>query len=308
MSAGIVAQQMGMIVILVTIGIFLYKRKVVDDNMSRKLSVIVIDICNPAMILSSMISGQVDASHEELLTALKTGAVFYCFLVLLALGLPRLLGVKKDKRRFYNMMTIYTNVGFIGIPVTRAILPESAMLYVVVCNIMYALLFYTYGVAVLSRGREKVNLMKLLSPGTVAAVLGFLACWFKYTPPVIITSSVAYIGNATVFLSMSLLGISIARSNVIKGFKDGRLWGFTVIRLILVPVGVFLILRAIGMNDVLVLGFSLMAMMPVGNLPLIQAEKMGEETETLSNGITVTTIVSMVSITVLMMIFTGITG
>lgn len=303
MSSGIVAQQMGMIVILVAIGVYLYKRKIVNDAVSQKLSVIVIDICNPAMILSSMISGQVKASHQDLLIALGIGAAFYFLLVLLGFVLPRLLRVKKDKRRFFNMMTVYTNIGFIGLPVTKAILPDDALLYVVVCNVMYALLFYTHGVTVLSSGKEKMNLRKVLSPGTVTAVLGLIACWFQFTPPTIITSTVSYIGNATVFLSMSLLGISIARSDLMKGLKDVRLWAFVVVRLILLPVAVFFTLRAFGLNQVLVLGFSLMALMPVGNLPLIQAEKTGEETETLSNGIAVTTFVSMGTITLLMMVF-----
>ena len=303
MSSGIVAQQMGMIAILVSIGVYLYKRKIVNDAMSQKLSVIVIDICNPAMILSSMISGQVKASHKELLIALGVGAAFYLLLVLVGFVIPRLLRVEKDKRRFYNMMTVYTNVGFIGLPVTKALLPGDAFLYVVVCNVMYALLFYSHGVMVLSDRKEKMSLRKVLSPGTVTAVLGLLACWFRFEPPAIITGTVDYIGRATVFLSMALLGISIARSDLLKGLKEIRLWAFVVLRLILLPVAVFFTLRAFGLDQVLVLGFTLMSLMPVGNLPLIQAEKTGEETETLSNGIAVTTFVSMGTITLLMMFF-----
>ncbi len=303
MDAGIVAQQMGMIVILVAVGFYLYKRKIVDDRMSQKLSVIVIDICNPAMILSSMISGQVDANHTELLIALGVGGAFYLLLVILGVLIPRLLRVPKDKRRFYNVMTVYTNVGFIGLPVTKAILPDDAFLYAVVCNVMYALLFYTHGVSALSGGREKMNLRKVFSPGTIAAILGILACWFRFVPPEIIRGSVGHIGNATVFLSMSLLGVSIARSNIGRGLKDLRLWGFVALRLILVPIALFFALKGFGMDSMLILGFTLMALMPVGNLPLIQAEKTGEETETLSNGIAITTIVSMVTITVLMIVF-----
>ena len=48
-----------------------------------------------------------------------------------------------------------------------------------------------------------------------------------------------------------------------------------------------------------------MSTMPVGNLPLIQSEKIGEDTRILSGAITVTTIVSMVTITALMILFTG---
>ena len=299
---------MGVIVILVSIGIYLYKKQVIDDKVSQRLSVIVMDICNPALILASIFSGNVDASHHDLLEAMLLGFIFYIGLMVLGLLLPILLRAEKEKRRFYNLMVVYTNVGFIGIPVARAILPDRAILYVIVCNVMYCLLFYTHGITILSNGKEKMNFKKVLSPGTIMAVLALVVCWFKITPPPLISSSISYIGNATVFLSMALLGVSIARSDITKGLKEGRIWAYIVIRMIILPVAMFFILRAIGCDEITVLGFSLMAMMPVGNLPLIQSEKMGEDTELLSGAITITTIASMVIITVLMILFTGILG
>ncbi len=306
MSAYVVLQQMGVIVILVAIGIYLYKKNVVDNLVSRKISVIVMDICNPALILASIFSGHLSASHKDLIEAGILGVAFYFGLVIIGALLPLVLKVEKDNRRFYNLMCVYTNVGFIGIPVARAILPEKAILYVIVCNVMYSLLFYTHGITVLSSGKEKMNLRKVLSPGTVMAVLSLVVCWFDYDPPQLIKSSVSYIGNSTVFLSMMLLGISIARSDIAKGFREMRIWAYIAIRMILLPVLMFFILRAIRCDDVTILGLCLMAAMPVGNLPLIQSEKMGEDTELLSKAITVTTMVSMVTITVLMILFTGI--
>ncbi|MCR5655687.1 MAG: AEC family transporter [Lachnospiraceae bacterium] len=305
MNASVVLQQMGVIVILVAIGVYVYKKKIVDDNVSRRITVIVMDICNPALILASILSEDLKASHEDLIEAMILGFLFYVFLVVLGAVTPFLFRVEKDKRRFYNLMMVYTNVGFIGIPVARAILPEKAILYVIVCNVMYSLLFYTHGITVLSNGKEKIDLKKILSPGTVMAVLALLVCWFRYTPPQIISSSVTYIGNATVFLSMMFLGVSIARSDVTKGFKEIRNWGYVLLRMILLPIVMFCVLRAIGCDDVTVLGFCLMATMPVGNLPLVQAEKIGEDTELLSGAITVTTVVSMATITVLMIAFTS---
>ena len=304
MSIWVVMQQMGMIVILVSIGVYLYKKGVVDNTVSKQLSVIVMDICNPALILASILTGNVDISHKVLLEAVLLGAVFYLFLMVFGALFPILFGVAKEKRRFYNLMVVYTNVGFIGIPVAKAILPDKAIIYVIVCNIMYSLLFYTHGITVLSNGKEKMNLKKAMSPGTIMAFLSLVVCLFKITPPPIVTNSVSYIGNATVFLSMTLLGVSIARSGVRNGFKDLRIWGYIALRMVLLPIAMFYILRAIGCDDVTVLGFCLMATMPVGNLPLIQSEKIGEDTEILSGAITVTTIVSMVTITALMILFT----
>lgn len=308
MSVWIVMQQMGMIVILVAIGVYLYKKDVVDNNVSKHLSVIVMDICNPALILASILTGDIDVSHQVLLEAVVLGAVYYASLMGLGFLLPMILGVNKDKRRFYNLMVVYTNVGFIGIPVAKAILPDRAIIYVIVCNVMYSLLFYTHGITVLSNGREKMNVKKAMSPGTIMALISLIVCWFNINPPLIVTNTVSYIGNATVFLSMTLLGVSIARSGVKKGFEDLRIWGYIALRMVLLPVAMFFILRVIGCDEVTVLGFCLMATMPVGNLPLIQSEKIGEDTEILSGAITVTTIVSMVTITVLMILFTQTLG
>lgn len=304
MSPMIVLQQMGVIVILVAVGIYLYSKKVVDNVVSQRLSVIVMDICNPALILASILTGNVEASHSDLIEAIILGIVFYLILIIIGMVLPFILNAPTDKRRFYNLMAVYTNVGFIGIPVARAILPDKAILYVIVCNVMYCLLFYTHGITVLSNGKEKMNLKKVISPGTIMAILSLVVCWFNYTPPLIISSSISYIGNATVFLSMTLLGVSIARSDITKGFKDIRIWAYILLRMILFPAVIFFVLKGMKFDEITIMGLCLMATMPIGNLPLIQSEKMGEDTDLLSSAITVTTIVSMVTITLLMLVFT----
>ena len=50
----------------------------------------------------------------------------------------------------------------------------------------------------------------------------------------------------------------------------------------------------------------LMGAVPVGNLPMIQAEKIGEDTTTLSSGIAVTTVISGVTITLLISLFSAV--
>jgi predicted permease len=303
MSTTIVLQQMGVIIILVAIGVFLYMRSIIDDHTSRKLSAVVMDVCNPAIILASMLSGNITASHKDIIVALILGAAFYGFLVLLGFIFPYIVRCDKDSRRFYNIMNVYTNVGFIGIPVARAILPDNAFLYVVVCNVMYSLLFYTHGIIILGNGKEKMNLLKVFSPGTIMAILSLIVFWFNLKLPVVFASCISYIGNANVFLSMTLLGVSIARSGLENGIKNIRIWIYIIVRMILVPVLIFFILRALDFPSVTILGLCLMAAMPIGNLPLIQSEKMGEDTELLSNAITITTLMSIITITVLMGFF-----
>lgn len=305
MSTLVILQQMAVICILVAIGFYLCRKGVVDNLTSKKISAIVMDICNPALILASILSGNITADKHDLLISIVLSMAFYIFLVGLGFVIPRILGVAADKRRFYNLMTVYTNVGFIGIPVARAILPENAILNVIVCNVMYSLLFYTHGVTILSGGKEKMNIKKVFSPGTIMAVLALVVFWFDITLPPVIANTISFIGNATVFLSMTLLGAAIARSDFIKGLKDLKIWIYIGVRMIVVPFAMFFILRAIKVDFITILALCLMACMPVGNLPLIQAEKTGEDTKILSSAIAVSTVVSIVTITVAMSFFSS---
>ena len=294
---------MGVICILVAIGIFLHFRGVVDGLRSKKLSAIVVDVCNPALIMASILSGHLTATHRDLIIAAGLGAAFYALLVILGFILPRLLKVEPDKRKFYHLMVVYTNTGFLGLPVARAVLPPNAILYVIVINVFYSLLFYTHGIAVLSGGREKVNIKKVLNPGTVMAVLSLVVFWFDISLPPILGNTVEYVGNATVFLSMTLLGVSIARSHLLDAVKEFRIWIYVLLRMIALPVGLVFLMRALGFSEEATLGICLMAAVPVGNLPMIQAEKTGEDTSILASAIAVTTAVSIVTITLLMSIF-----
>ena len=305
MSTITVLQQMGVITILVAIGIYLYKKSIVDNTTSRKLSAIVMDFCNPALIMASILSGDITATHSDLITAMILGAIFYIGLVIMGFIFPFIVRAEKDSRRFYNVMTVYTNVGFIGIPVARAILPANATLYVIICNVMYSLLFYTHGIIILSGGREKMNIKKIFSPGTIMAILSLLVFWFKIKPPLIIANSIIYLGNATVFLSMTLLGVGIARSGIASGLKNIRIWVYIAVRMVLLPIAMFFVLKIAGFSSVTILGLCLMAAMPIGNLPLIQSEKMGEDTELLANSIAISTAASIITITALMSLFTS---
>ncbi|MCR5118138.1 MAG: AEC family transporter [Lachnospiraceae bacterium] len=302
MSFQIIIQQMGVICLLVAIGILLEKKGTVDSLTSRKISAIVVDVCNPALIMASILDGGITAGHRELAVAAVLGAVFYSVLIVTGLILPRLLKVKTDERRFYNLMCVYTNTGFLGIPVARAVLPADSILYVIVINVFYSLLFYTHGQVILGgteKGGKKNVLRGIFSPGTIMAVLSLFVFAFDIKLPPILGNTVSYVGNATVFLSMVLLGVNISRSKLSSSLKDLRIWAFVLLRMILFPAAVVIIMNALHIDKAAIFAMCLMAAVPVGNMPMIQAEKQGMDTRVLSSAIAVTTAVSMASITLL---------
>ena len=153
--------------------------------------------------------------------------------------------------------------------------------------------------------KKKNPLLNLISPGTIMSVLSLVVFWFNIKLPPILANTIEYVGNATIFLSMTLLGVFIARSKIASSLKNVRIWIYILIRMIIIPVAIVFLMRALKFDPTATLAMCLMASVPVGNLPMIQAEKIGENTDILSSGIAVTTIVSGVTITVFMSIFSA---
>ena len=98
---------------------------------------------------------------------------------------------------------------------------------------------------------------------------------------------------------MVLLGVNISRSKLSSSLKDLRIWAFVLLRMILFPAAVVIIMNALHIDKAAIFAMCLMAAVPVGNMPMIQAEKQGMDTRVLSSAIAVTTAVSMASITLL---------
>ncbi|MDE5596239.1 MAG: AEC family transporter, partial [Lachnospiraceae bacterium] len=112
----------------------------------------------------------------------------------------------------------------------------------------------------------------------------------------IISSSLSYMGRATTFLSMLVLGVSVAQIAPKEIFSHPKLYAFALIRQILLPIGVTLMLRLFIPNSLLVNTTALMLAVPAGNMPLMLSKQLHVDESTISQGIILTTILSLVTI------------
>lgn len=293
MSLEIVFAQMIVIVILVCVGIGLYKRKYIDETMSEKLSAIVVDVCNPVLCLSCGLEAKGAAGHKEIALAFMAAFLVYAFLLVSGFFVPKICGIIRENQKYYNMMMVYGNIGFIGIPVAKAVLPPKAMIYVIILNIMYSVIFYTHGIWLMGAKKEAHF---RLQPGLVCSVLTIIIFWFELSFPDIVTQSITYIGNATTFLSMTLLGCSFAAVST-KVFKGNwKTYLFILLKMLAIPVVLGYLLSILKVNEHMVQAFVLLVAMPAGNMPLMLAKQVGEDTEVLTQGILLTTIVTPLSL------------
>lgn len=146
----VMLQQMIVMFLMMAVGYLCYRKQILTEEVSRKVSAIVVNVANPCMILSSALTDQ-QMQGKELVQTLAIVVMMYVFLLVMAQLLPRILCIQKESRGAYAAMTVFANIGFMGFPVLAAMYGNGALLYGAVFQIPFNILIYTYGVAVLTR-------------------------------------------------------------------------------------------------------------------------------------------------------------
>lgn len=146
----VMLQQMIVMFLMMAVGYLCYRGQILTEEVSKKVSAIVVNVANPCMILSSALTDQ-QMQGKELVQTLAIVVMMYAFLLVVAQLLPRILCIQKESRGAYAAMTVFANIGFMGFPVLAAMYGNGALLYGAVFQIPFNILIYTYGVAVLTR-------------------------------------------------------------------------------------------------------------------------------------------------------------
>lgn len=311
MSITVVLQQMVIIFILIGIGIFLYRRKILSEEGSKQISGLIINVTNPALLICSALEDGPKASLGDLGVAFLSYAVIFAILIGVGFLLPYILRVPKSLHYAYQMLTVFGNVGFIGIPLASTVLGSESLIFVSIFNLLFNLLIYTFGISLLQRAaarQEKEDttasasridssrLQKLVNAGTISAAVTILFYLGNFRVPVILSSALSYTGRATTLLSMLVLGVSVAQMAPKDIFSHPKLYAFTLLRQVLVPIGCMLLMRGFLTNKLILNTMLLMVAVPAANMPLMLAKQMDMETESISQGIILTTVLSLVTV------------
>ena len=219
-----IVTQMIILFILVIIGYYLSKKKMMDADFDRKLSGLVINVTCPSLILSSVM-GDTLPDKKLILPLLVVGFATYVVLIGLAFLLPRYLPVKPSDRGIYSFMLAFGNVGFIGYPIVASIFGASAVFYASILNFPSTLLIFVFGTLFISGGQGKMRFdwRTLYCPAMIASYLSILIVVIGWVPPRVISTPFVLLGNVTVPAALLIIGSSIARVHSPDVWQYGHL-------------------------------------------------------------------------------------
>lgn len=292
-------QQMLVLFIMMILGYVCFKKGFVDQAASKTLSFIVVNIANPAMILSGSVNGSGNIQGKELLQTVVIAIVMYVVLMVLGILVPMLLKVPKNNVGVYRVMTIFSNIGFMGFPVLQAMYGSESLLYASIFLFPYNILIYTYGISAMTNEKQidrADSLKKVFNIGVIACVIAIALYFVPVEMPEFVKVTLKNLSNLTAPLSMIVIGISLAQIDLLDLITDARLCIFSAIKLLLIPYAGMRFISCFVHNEIILGVCLIMLATPVGSMTAMLAQQYDADSELASRGVALTTILSVVTI------------
>lgn len=301
----VIFNQMIILFLMMLLGFILFKVDIMDPGFNKRLTKILLNVSVPCMILSSVLEQTGERDISAVLTIFVIAVATYLVLPVIAYLMLYLFRVPKKDKGIYMIMTVYSNVGFMGFPVIQALLGLTAVFYAAIFNVVFNLSIYTIGIVMVHMGRtEKAPLRfkTLLSPGILLSVLAIIVYFLNIDAPYVISRTLSSVGALTVPLAMMIIGATLATMNFKELFDDLRIYPYILFRQIILPLIGFVILK-MTVKDTFILGISaVLLMMPVANTAVLYANEYGCDEKLAAKAVFLSTLISVITIPLLVSI------
>lgn len=286
-----------MMFLLMGIGAFLRKKEIITREGRNVLTDLIMDLILPCNIISAFC---ISLDRE----ILKAG--FQVLAISIALQACCLLisgfcyrWVPKRQKMILQYGTLCANSGFLGNPVAEGLFGSIGLLFASIHLIPQRIVTWSAGISYFTESPSKKELVKkiLTHPCIVATEIGIVLMVTQVRLPDFLSKSIGSLGECTTAITMLFIGTILAENGA-KNLVSKLTVIFSVIRLIVIPVGVLLgcILFRV---DAVAAGVSVvLAAMPAGGTTAILAAKYHGDEDFAAKCIVLTTVLSIVALPV----------
>lgn len=307
-----------LLTVMVILGLILRKCKLADENLSKGFSNTVIYLSQPAMIIYGFL--EADFSKEILLTSacvLIFALIFHLGFYGISLLLYR--GAPEKQRAVLRFSTVFSNAGFMGIPLISELIDPVAAVYATFYVVAFNIFNWSLGCYIYTKDKRYIRAKKMLiNPATIPTYIGlalFLIGGLVTVPeslrPIVdgflvpvIKDDILFLLKSTVIpLSMMMIGIRLADGEVRSMLKDKNMPLLFFVRLIAIPLAVLAIMKCVSLTGLIPASIltpaatvlTISASTPVAAMSTIFAERFDGDATYASKLVSASTILSMVT-------------
>ena len=304
--AQIITNQAVIMLLLNLVGILAYRLKIVDRNGGRQLSAIVLEIVTPVLVVHSYLD--VGYSKELAVNLLWTFALAAVSYVLTIVG-AMVIFPKKEGREtaIERFSAIYSNCGFMGIPLASALFGSEGVLYVTAFLTIFFFFSWTHGIMLLTGKADAKAFFKVLrSPTVIAIGIGLILYFTQLALPSVLTDTMGYIAALNTPLAMMASGISVAQANILGALKNPRVYLTVFSRIIILPLLTLVMCLFCGfISEEVRIVVLLLAAAPSAAMCTLQCQKLGLNDTYASQIFALSTILSVGTLPLMVKLFTA---
>ncbi|GAA0745937.1 AEC family transporter [Clostridium oceanicum] len=293
-SSNIVNQVLVLFFIMI-VGVITRKTNILNKETNKRLSDLLVKVTLPCLIFSSF-NYKFD---PKILNNIKL-MIFYSLIIhIVLIILSKILYFKYEGKvkSVLRYGTIFSNNGFMGYPIIEALYGKIGIFYASIFGIPYNIFMFSVGTMIYTGKRDVKTLKKaIIQPGVIATILGIIVFVFSIKIPSSLNMALSSVGSMTTPLSMIIVGSMLAEIDIKSVFSDFSTYYCSFVRLIIAPFLVYLLLKVVHADGLLLKICVVLEAMPVAVLCSVLAEQHDSNPILASKCVFITTVISIFTI------------
>ena len=299
----IVLNQVLIFMIITAIGFIAVKAKVLNDDGLTVVSKLFTKLVLPFLLFTNTINGTTRAEIFKNLYVIPIILAVYVVLILVSQLLVRVLRIGVTRGRLFALSNTFGNVGFVGIPMLLALFGQRVMVYVAMFTLVDQLLIWTYGFSLSypegTKFRLEIKALKnMINPPLIAVLLAIVFVLLNIRPFTVLNNAFLTVAAASTPLPFIYLGGMIALCDMKKALRHYEIYIGIVVKMVIIPIGVFIALRAIGIHYELATTTAVIIALPSLAIAPILARTNNSDEEYATAAVILTTLASLVTLSV----------
>lgn len=289
-----IAQNVLVLFVLIGVGFCCGKKGILNDAVSKKITDIVLYVVTPCVMIS--------AFHRDFSMKLLGNILITALCAAGIMGVTILISylVFHDKDESRNKVlrfaSIFSNCGFMSLPLQRAILGEDGWFYGSIFVAMFNLIVWTYGLVMMSGDKKQLSIKKLIfNPGIVGVAIAIIIFVLKIKLPVIIIEPIEYLSALNTPLPMLIIGFYLSQANFKKAFTDVGAYLSMAVRLVLIPLLSAFAMSLLHIDNTILVTCIIATSAPTAATTTMFAAKYNRDVELSVSIVASTTLVSIIT-------------
>ena len=291
------AQQVGVLFTLMAVGYVCRRRGLFSDAFVKGAVNLLLLVVTPCLIIHVF---QRPFTKELLANlGMALAAAFFAHGVGLLFAETCFRRVDEMRKGILKFGTVFSNGGFMAIPLEYALLGAEGAFYGAVYVVVFNLLCWTYGLKVMCGHLKDLDKCILfVNPGTIGITVGLPLFLTSTTLPQLIGEPIRYLSELNTPLAMIIIGYYLADARFSAYFRCAPALVASGLRLLVIPsivLAVLMMIRGFGLDPVMAVALTASASAPVAAMDSMFAAKYGKDVDLSVGLVSVTTLISIIT-------------